>query len=56
MIDEPNKLDKKQKKITVNYESMMDFVVEYINSEKLGTIDNNHLAHADKNIQKCANN
>ena len=34
---------------------MIDFFVEYINSEKLGTIDNSHLVHADKNPIKCAN-
>lgn len=34
---------------------MMDFFAEYINSEKLGTIDNSHLVHADKNMALCAN-
>lgn len=34
---------------------MMDFFVEYVNSEKLGTIDNSHLVHADKNRVNCAN-
>jgi hypothetical protein len=33
---------------------MLDFVVEYINSEKLGMIDNSHLIHAEKNLKKYA--